>query len=94
MLQRENEANQSRLRRGTIAFNPQQLTYRNEQSFQSSQSIQSDSVFGHLLIRNYLHDDTVSPEIVHSNQKEEENTSSSTETTYWWNSKLHKKYRF
>lgn len=92
MLQRENEASQSRLRRGTIAFNPQQLTYRNEQSFQPSQTIQTDSVFGHLLIRDYLNDDMISPDIPYPNQKEEETSSSTTETTYWWNSKLHKKY--
>lgn len=88
------ESNDKRLRRGTISFNPQQMTYRNENSVVlNKQPGQTDSVFSQILIRDYFNEETGSPDIPEISLPPQSSDHSPVENeSYWWNSRAHKKY--
>lgn len=69
------------------------MTYRNENTVLSTGSNNNESVFSHILIRDYVSEEAGSPELPHIDLSSTVNSPETTEDSevYWWNSKLNKK---
>ena len=90
-MRRESDGSSRRLRRGTIAFNPKQMTYRNENTVHSTAAV-NDSVFSQILVRDFFNEEAVSPECSHSELSATETPELSDGEGYWWNSKANRRY--